>query len=501
MSTKKLIINVGVSETRIVLMEDGRATEFYVERESSVGMVGNIYKAKVSRVLPGMQSAFVNIGGDRSAFLYGGDVIDDHYLSQLKSSNGRDVDPRSSSNKAPIESILKDGDEVMVQVAKEPLGTKGPRVTMLVTVPGRYLVLMPDFENVGISRRIEDGEVRQKLESIVESIRPKDMGVIVRTAAMEASQEMLEKDLEYLQGVWENVKKNSILRSAPSLLYKEPDLILKTTRDLYAEDVSDIIVDDPQAFSQLKHFLQGLIPGADSKLKLYDNAPPILDYYGVEMDLSRALSRKVWLPSGGYVVVDQTEALTSFDVNTGKFVGSHNARETILKTNIEAAVEVVHQLRLRNLGGIIIIDFIDMDQLDDQKKVNETLEEALKCDKSRTNVLAINELGLVQMTRKRTRESLERILTSECDYCNGTGRVLSNETSVLELARDIERYVLRTSQKSIHVHTRQDIIDRCQDEERDLFQVLKEKYEISIDFTADKVPIHRLKEALYDIKS
>ena len=286
--------------------------------------------------------------------------------------------------------------------------------------------------------------MRDTLEKRVDEFRPEGMGLIVRTAAADAQDENLRKDLDYLVRVWSSVKDLMGKRSAPALLYQEPDLILKTTRDLYSEDVSEIVIDDKQAYSQLSHFIQGVIPGADEKLKLHKTDTPIFDHYGLEIDIAKALSRKVWLPSGGYLVIDQTEALTSFDVNTGKYVGSHNARETILKTNLESVDEIVHQLRVRNLGGIIIIDFIDMEMIEDQKQVNERLEEALKLDKSRTNVLAINELGLVQMTRKRTRESLERAVTVECHYCGGTGRTLSTESAVLDLARDLERFARRT---------------------------------------------------------
>lgn len=498
---KKLIINVGVSETRVALLENNRAAELYIEHQSSRGMVGNIYKAKVSRVLPGMQSAFVNLGTDRSAFLYGGDVIDDDYLDDIKSIGGNDVDPRSTSNKTPIEKILHEGQEIMVQVAKEPLGTKGPRVTMLVTIPGRYLVLMPDFDNIGISRRIEDEDMRKNLEQQVDLIRPKGMGLIVRTAAAEAPAGLLEKDLAYLLKVWKSVGENQQRRPAPSLLYQEPDIILKTTRDLDAEGVSEIVVDDGQAFNQLEHFLDVTNPGSDNKLRLYEDANPIFDFYGIEIDIAKALSRKVWLPSGGYLVIDQTEALTSFDVNTGKYVGSHNARETILKTNLEAVDEIVHQLRLRNLGGIIIIDFIDMEEYQDREQVNNTLEEALKLDKSRTNVLAINELGLVQMTRKRTRESLERTFTEECPHCSGSGRTLSTASAVLEMVRDIERYALRSQDKNLKIVARTEVIERFLNEEKQLYEQLIEKYSLQIELIESAVSLSQLKEPPYELKN
>lgn len=494
---KKLIINSTVSETRIALLEGERLAELYVERQNKRGMVGNIYKAKVSRVLPGMQSAFVNIGADRSAFLYGGDVVDPEYLANLK--NQSQQDPRESNNRTPIEKVLREGQEIIVQVAKEPLGTKGPRVTMVVTIPGRYLVLMPEFNSVGISRRIEDEAIRQKLLGEVDQLRPKDRGVIIRTAALEAQTEHLKKDLDYLLKVWEAVQDKRQKSSAPALLYQEPDLVLKTTRDLYTEDVSEIVVDDPQVFEQLQHFMQDSMPGATEKLKLYKSKDLIFDHYGLEIEIANALARKVWLPSGGYLVIDQTEALTSFDVNTGKFVGTLNAQDTILKTNLEAIDEIVNQLRVRNLGGIIVIDFIDMEGYADQQKVNEKLLEALKADKSRTNVLAINELGLVQMTRKRTRESLERVLTSECSHCDGWGRTLSRESSVYEMMRDIERHHLRTGAREIRIRVRDDIQDLLLNEEKTLYNSLVEKYALDLQFVPTALESSMLKEAPYEV--
>ena len=497
---KKLVINVGLVETRIALLEGQRTAELYYENQSSRGMVGNIYKGKVSRVLPGMQSAFVNIGTDRSAFLYGGDVVDEGYLQKIKNLEGSDIDPRSTVNRTPIEKILREGQEILVQVAKEPLGTKGPRVTMLVTIPGRYLVLMPEFDNIGISRRIENEKTRSELEELVEKIRPPGMGVIVRTAAEEVDPSLLEKDLKYLLKLWEKVRSSEQSQPAPALLYQEPDITLKTCRDLEAEDLSEIVVDDRQAYDQLEHFLSNSADDRTSKrLKHYDGEVPIFDAYEIEMDIARALSRKVWLPSGGYLVIDQTEALTSFDVNTGKYVGSHNARETILKTNLESAVAIVHQLRLRNLGGIIVIDFIDMEELADRRQVNEALELALKDDKSRTNVLAINELGLVQMTRKRTRESLERSLTENCPHCSGNGRILKPQSIVLELMRDLERFARRTNNREVIIHTREDVIDRLRNEEKQLFEEVAAKHGLNVGLRAKLPSLARLKQPFYEI--
>lgn len=499
MKTKKLIINASASETRIGLLEGNRLVDLYVERHKKRGMVGNIYKAKVSRVLPGMQSAFVNIGADRSAFLYGGDVMDQAHVASLNAKLQNNQDPRELSNRTPIEKILREGQEICVQVAKEPLGTKGPRVTMVVTIPGRYLVLMPEFNSLGISRRIEDESVRKRLADEVETFRPPEMGLIIRTAALEAPPGHLQKDLEYLLKIWESVSEKRNKCAAPALLYQEPDIVLKTTRDLVTEDVSEIVVDDEQIYNQLKHFLQDSIPGADEKLVLFQGNDLIFDHYGIELELAKAMSRKVWLPSGGYLVIDQTEALTSFDVNTGKFVGSVNAQDTILRTNLEAVDEIVYQLRVRNLGGIIVLDFIDMESYADQQKVNERLQEALKSDKSRTNVLAINELGLVQMTRKRTRESMERVLTTDCPHCNGWGRTLSGESMVYEMVREIERHYLRRGQKDIRIRLRDDVYEYLMNEEKPLYNSLVEKHQLNLQFEPTSLKAGMLEEAAYEV--
>jgi ribonuclease G len=457
-------------------------------------VVGNIYKAIVTRVLPGMQCAFVNIGSDRSAFLYGGDVVDPDSPTRIPSEDGETLE-----NKKPIESLLKPGQEIIVQVAKEPLGTKGPRVTTMLTIPGQVLVLMPDIDHVAISRRIENEEVRAKLLETVGAIKPPDTGLIIRTAAEHSEPEQLKRDLDYLLNIWESIKKRRKKASAPALLYQEPNIILKTTRDLYSEDVDEFVVDDQQAYEQLKHFLKDMIPDSDSKLVLFKNDNPIFDEYGVEMDVAMALARKVWLPSGGYLVIEQTEALASFDVNTGKFVGTSNVQETILKTNLEAAEEIVNQLKIRNIGGIIVIDFIDMDREEDREKVNRCLETALKKDKARIHVLSINEFGLVQMTRKRTSDSLERTMTESCPTCEGLGRTNKVDTEAYNLTRELDRYLYATGKKTINVRIRDDILEWMTKEEPQLLQYLKDKYDAKIIF--HKSPLNRelLKESNYEI--
>lgn len=496
---KKLIVNANVSETRIALLEGERVAELYIERHSSKGLVGSIYKAKVTRVLPGMQSAFVNIGLDRSAFLYGGDVLDADLIREYKRDFDLDESRESHANRKPIEDLIKVGQEILVQVAKEPLGSKGPRVTMLISVPGRYLVLMPDINSIGISRRITDEQERERLRSLMERIKPPTMGIIVRTAGENVDESLLLKDLEYLQKTWANIADRRKLVHSPALLYNEPNIILKTTRDLYSDEVSQIVVDDEQAYQQLRHFLTDTIPGASARLKFYEGDAPVFDAFGVEMDIAVALARKVWLPSGGYIVVDQTEALTSFDVNTGKFVGSSNARDTILKTNMEAVDEIVHQLRVRNIGGIIVLDFIDMEHMEDRERVNLRFAERLKSDKARTNVLSINELGLVQLTRKRTSESLERVMMEPCVYCDGRGRVASVKTEAYNLIRDIVRHVLRTNQKDLRVRAREDIINWLLNEETQLYQGLLDRYGLILHLEKTHLLPEWLQEPSYEI--
>jgi ribonuclease G len=505
---KQLIINTNSSETRIALLEKERVAELFIERHAERGIVGNIYLGTVMRVLPGMQAAFINIGTERTAFLYGGDVIDPESLKEQRNEANAvtDLSPeelREKNMKArkPIEKLIKEGQHIVVQVAKEPLGTKGARVTMFLSLPGRYLVLMPDFTHIGISRRIEDEAERTRLTDIVRQIKPDDVGVIVRTAANGINEVHLQKDLKFLAKLWKSVEAKKKRGESPSLLYQDLNLILKTTRDLYADDIERIVVDDPEAHEELKRFLNATIPGASKKLFPYEDKLPIFDVYGVEMDIGRALSSRIELPSGGYLVIDQTEALTSFDINTGKYVGSASAHETILKTNMEAVKKIVAQLRIRNIGGIIVIDFIDMERLEDRDKVFNALQEELKSDKARTNVLRISELGLVQMTRKRTSESLERQLTEPCPMCEGRGRIRSTTTEAHDLLREIRRHTLQTGQRNVKVRVRDDIRDFILKDERALFEKLVAEFGLTVEFKSTALTLKYLNDDPYEVIS
>jgi ribonuclease G len=522
MADKQLIINTNPSETRIALLEKERLSELFIERNRERGIVGNIYLGTVTRVLPGMQAAFVNIGIDRTAFLYGGDVLDPEALEKQKKAaieaeqarklggndeeidasidlSPEDIKDSTVVERRPIEKIIKEGQQVVVQVAKEPLGTKGARVTMFLSLPGRYLVLMPDFTHIGISRRIEDPAERKRLHEIVRQIKPEGVGVIVRTAAHNINAGLLQKDLKYLTKVWRAVDSKKKRSNPPLLLYHDLNLILKTTRDLYSEEIEKIIIDDPEAFEETKRFLTATIPGAGKTLELYEGQTPIFDVYGIEMDIGKALSSRIELPSGGYLIVDQTEALTSFDVNTGKYVGHASAQETILKTNLEAIDKVVTQLRIRNIGGIIVIDFIDMERPEDREMVYNRLQEELQHDKARTNVLRISELGIVQMTRKRTSESLERQLMEPCIYCDGRGRIRSTATEAYDLLREVTRHSLQTGKQQVTVKVRSDIRDWILQEEHELFEHVINKHGLQIDFQLAELELAALNEAPYEV--
>jgi ribonuclease G len=508
MTDRQLIINANSSETRIALLEKDRIAEIFIERKRERGIVGNIYLGTVMRVLPGMQAAFVDIGTERTAFLYGGDVLDPDMLTEqrlegvpqgLEDLNPDELRERTNRQRKPIEKLLREGQQVLVQVAKEPLGSKGARVTMFLSLPGRFLVIMPDFTHIGISRRIEDLELRQRLTDLVKAFKPDDIGVIVRTAAANIDTSHLEKDLKFLLKTWRQVDSKKRRQEAPALLYQDLDIALKTTRDLYADDIERIVVDDVTTHEELKKFLAATIPGAAKRLELYSDEKPIFDVYGIELDISRALSSKIDLPSGGYLVIDQTEALTAFDINTGKYVGKGNAHETILKTNLEAVKKIVAQLRIRNIGGIIVIDFIDMERPEDRETVYNALQEELKHDKARTNVLRISELGLVQMTRKRTAESLERRLMTPCGHCQGRGRIRSVATEAFDLIREIRRCAVMTGQKSLTVKLRDDLLEYLHSEEAELLHNVTAQLNLKIEFKPTSLKTEMLHEAAFEV--
>lgn len=418
---KEIVADVGKDEVMVGILEDGKLVEFFVERKISGSIAGNIYKGKVANVLPGMQAAFVDIGLEKNAFLY----VDDVNLESLGN-----LDERSEWNveKPSIQDILKPGQEILVQVVKEPIGSKGARVSTNITLAGRYLVLMPRLDHVGISRRIEKEEERARLKALAEELRPCRMGIIVRTAAENRGEDEIKAEMDYLKNLWEEIQEKGQTSWAPRLIYKDMDLIERIVRDVFTPEVTCFYINTKEAFERVVDVVSAIAPGLEDRVSLYSGEKNIFQCFDIAPEIEKALQRKVWLKSGGYIVIDKTEALTAIDVNTGKFTGNKDLEDTVLKTNLEAAKEIARQIRLRDIGGIIIIDFIDMSSQEHRKMVLDALEMELKKDRTRTHILGITSLGLVEMTRKKVRQSLDEILEKVCPYCEGKGklRILNN---------------------------------------------------------------------------
>lgn len=479
MASKQLIINCTPFETRVALLEGSQIVEYNIERTKERGIFGSIYKGRVARVLPGMQSAFVDIGLERAAFLYGGDIAPPD-LGQDDNDGGLDDADEGKfrpSHNFRIEELVREGQEIVVQVAKDSIGTKGARVTSYLSLPGRFVVLMPYMKHIGISRKIQSEEERERLRSTIERIRPKDVGFVVRTASEGVPAEKLENDVQFLLKLWDSINQKIATLKGPALIHEDLNLVFRSTRDLLAKDLDRIVVDDQPTYDNLVRFLNRFSIKLGAQVHLYEGKVGIFDAYGIELEINRALSSKVWLKSGGYIVIDETEALVSIDVNTGRFVGHKSLGDTIVKTNLEAVAEIVLQLRLRNIGGIIIIDFIDMDRPDDRERVFQALNEELAKDKSRTSILKISEFGLVQMTRKRTEESLSRKLCSPCPYCNGSGKVKSAASVSYELIRELVREFARQRSEKFVVRAHPSIADRLHEDDREFITDLTEQFQ------------------------
>ncbi|KZN51173.1 ribonuclease G [Pseudoalteromonas luteoviolacea] len=430
--SSELLINVTPSESRVALIENGVLQEVQVERVGNLGIVGNIYLGKVSRVLPGMQAAFVDIGLEKAAFLHASDIVSSASIEE-------DVDEQPVKKVQDIRELVKQGQFIMVQVVKDPIGTKGARLTTDITIPSRYLVFMPDATHVGVSQRIETEEERNRLKKIVAHYNDENGGFIVRTAAEGAAEAELKHDAEFLKKLWQKIVDKRRKTSKASILHEDLTLAFRTLRDYVGEDMERIRVDSKLTHQQLKSFTEEFVPQLSETLEYYPGERPIFDLFDVEAEIQKALHRKVELKSGGYLIIDQTEAMTTVDVNTGAFVGHRNLEETIFNTNVEATSAIARQLRLRNLGGIIIIDFIDMVSDEHKRRVLHSLEAALAKDRAKANINGLSALGLVEMTRKRTRESLEHILCDVCPSCSGRGSLKTVETVCYEILREIVR--------------------------------------------------------------
>jgi ribonuclease G len=548
---KEMIISSGDHETRVAILEDDQVVEVFIERENQRGVVGNIYKGRVNKVLPGMQSSFIDVGLERDAFLYVSEVVDTaeelerleagdeeqtgstvpvalepppieaavldasqllEFPSELPSApdaaapaqaapvvdgkperRARDRDgarDKSDRPEAKIEDLLKEGQDILVQVVKEPLGTKGARLTSHVTMPGRFLVFMPTVDHVGVSRKIDSREERGRLRGIVREFREQHAftgGVIIRTAAAGRSKEDIVSDLSYFHQVWTEIRQKMDSRRAPALLFQEQSLVTKLLRDLLTDDYTAIRIDDSREHRRVVALVERIMPSLLSRVKLYTKDYPILEEYGVQAEIDKALRSKVWLKSGGYLVINQTEALVAIDVNTGRYVGKRTGRleDTIVKTNLEAVKEIVRQLRLRDLGGIIVLDLIDMEEKKNRQRIFQEVEKELRKDRAPSKAIQVSDFGLVIVTRKRVKQSLERLLTEPCPYCSGSGSIKSSATICYEIMTELKKIGSELDGHGVIVRVNPDIARALKEEEptlvRDLQQTLGKQVTIKPD--------------------
>jgi ribonuclease G len=517
--TKEMIISSSGHETRVAILEDDQVAEIFIERERQRGVVGNLYKGRVSKVLPGMQSAFVDLGLERDGFLYVSDVADtfdeldkfdteDDELAAApdasarpavadpsarpayadasarqgggRGRNGRDRDRDQRRPDPKIEDLLKEGQEIIVQIAKEPLGTKGARLTSHATMPGRFLVFMPTVDHVGVSRKIDSRDERGRLRGIVREFREETGfagGVIIRTAAAGRPKDDILSDLNYFHKIWMEIRQKSETSRAPAVVYQEQSLVAKLLRDLLTDDYTAIHIDNEPEFRKILEMVERFMPTLAPRVKLYDKEFPIFEEYGVQQEIDRALRSKVWLKSGGSIVINQTEALVAIDVNTGRYVGKKSAgrlEDTILKTNLEAVKEIIRQIRLRDLGGIIVLDFIDMEDKKNRQRVYQAVEQELRRDRAPSKPLQVSDFGLVIITRKRVKQSLERVLTEPCPYCAGTSVIKSSSTICYEILAEVKKISGELDGQSLMLRVNPDIARALREEERAVLKELKQ---------------------------
>ena len=501
MANKKIICNDMAHETRVAMVEDGDIVELFIERAGASDSTGNVYKGRVQRVLPGMQAAFVDIGLSQAAFLYVNDILTDNYRDTPPTGDGPEsvtvpvdantdksgfMHQRREKPDANIIDLISDGQEILVQVAKSPIGTKGARITSYISLPGRFLVLMPTSNHIGISRRIENEEERERLKTMVGELRDDNLGYIVRTAAEGVSAEKISQEMIFLKKLWDGIRRKYQSAPTPSLIHQELDIRLRAVRDLLLHEAETLIIDSRDGYQEILSFLDTFMPNLKSSVELYEGDEPIFDALNLEGDISRALKKKVWLKSGGYIVIEHTEALVAIDVNTGRYVGKHNLEETILKTNLEAVKEIAYQVRLRDIGGIIIIDFIDMEKKSNQEKVFNALSEAFSKDRSKTHILPISDLGLIQMTRKRIRKPLSRLMCGPCFYCEGEGQLLSGQTLCYSIHREILRNSGDMMGSGITLRVNPQIADLLHGEENHLITSLEHRLNKRITIYPDR---------------
>lgn len=496
----EIAINITPQETRAAVLENKVVTELYVDRAKKKDFVGNVYKGKVVKVLPGMQAAFIDIGLERAAFMHVSDLSvgtepGDILVESDEDEKGPEFPRPRRQTVRPIQELLEEDQELVVQISKGPIGTKGPRVTSYCSLPGRFLVLMPNVDHIGISRRIAEEEERSRLKDIMKRIREPGFGYIVRTVSEGVSEEDLKADVGFLTAMWQDIVKKQDRHPAPAALHTDLDLTLRVVRDLFTKNVKRLLIDSKEACEAVKEFVRRYLPDQTSRIFHYDKDESLFDHLGIELEITRALNRKVWLKSGGHIVIDHTEAMTVIDVNTGRYVGKRDQEETILRNNLEAAREIAYQIKLRGIGGIIIIDFIDMERGRNRDKVYHVLVDAMGNDKARTRISRISDLGLIEISRERVREDLLRALSDVCSDCDGRGYTRSALTVVYDIFRDIRRIGRAPGQQTVVIGAHPHIVDMLQDTEPEALEQLQREFQYQIMVNAD--PLLPLEQ--YDI--
>ncbi|RJP32341.1 MAG: Rne/Rng family ribonuclease [Candidatus Omnitrophota bacterium] len=481
---RQILISVDDYETRVAVIENTKLAEYFFERREERRIVGNIYKGIVTAIIPGIEAAFIDIGLPRNAFLYVNDLYpryeDFEYLSEddsdLESDDSQEEEGESELPSLTIQDLLKEQQQILVQLHKEPIGAKGSRVTTNISLAGRYLVLLPCTRHIGISRRIENEEERERLKNLATELLPEKMGAIVRTAGNGTEKEEFKKDMEFLIAEWQKIKSKSEQCAAPALVFQNPSIVFRMIRDMISDGIEDIVVDDAKLYSEVLSFMKELAPYSAHKVTFYDDSSPVFRAYGVETEISALRSKKVWLNCGGYIIIDETEAMTVIDVNTGRYIGKHNLEETVYRTNLEAATEIARQLRLRDIGGIIIIDFIDMRSKENQDGLIEHFLDLLKRDRSRSHIYPLTELGLLQMTRKRVRKSLNKSVTQPCPYCKREGYILSMETMIIKIFRTFEEICREEGAKNVTLRVHPRLAVKINEERQKQLESLQERF-------------------------
>jgi ribonuclease G len=480
---REILISATTRETRVAIIEDDVLVEFMIDSPETGRLLGDVYLGRVEAVLPGIQAAFVDIGTEKAAFLHASDVIPDDDEDDDDESAGEKEGRKAAP---PIQDVISKGEKVLVQVTKEPISTKGPRVTTQISLPGRFLVYMPFSSHVGVSRKIEDREERARLRKLAKEILPEDAGgLIIRTVGEELTRETFQRELKTLLKTWKEIQKKSKGARPPHLIHREAKLTSGIIRDVFSEKVDSLVIDSKQVFNEVKQYLDRVAPELLERVKLYEEPGPLFDKYGVEEAIREAFQRRVNLPSGGYIIVEPTEALVSIDVNTGRYTGKRDPEKTILRTNLDAAREVARQLRLRDIGGIVVVDFIDMESKANQERVLQELRTHLNRDRARTRAFDVSELGLIEMTRQRVRPSLYQTLTEPCAHCGGSGRVYTPETVVRRIERAIRRASVENGKKPLTIRVHPEVALYVLESEPNFLRRLEQAHKVDLDIRDD----------------